>query len=41
MVRPHIATLTAQLLPLLTLVQDESGIALPLAALKKKFLDRN
>lgn len=41
MVRPHIATLTAQLLPLLTLVQDESGIALPLAALKEKFLDRN
>ena len=39
-VRPHAMSLAAQLMPLLELLQDESGIALPLAALKEKIRDR-
>lgn len=39
-VRPHIGTLTSRLLPLLALLQEESGIALPLEELKNRFADR-
>ena len=40
MVRPHAAVLMGQLLPLLTLLQEESGIELPSAALKDWIRDR-
>lgn len=40
-VRPHTAALARQVMPLLELLQQESGIALPLAALQEKFHDRS
>jgi hypothetical protein len=40
-VRPHAGALLAELVPLLELMQQESGVALPLAALQEKFRDRN
>jgi diguanylate cyclase (GGDEF)-like protein len=39
-VRPHTEFLLAELMPLLELFQEESGIDLPLAALKERFSDR-
>lgn len=41
LVRPHAALLAGQLMPLLNLLQDESGIELPLAALQERFRDRS
>lgn len=40
LVRPHAARLASDLLPLLALIEEESGIDLPLAALKEQFFDR-
>lgn len=39
-VRPHAGKLAAELLPLLALIERESGVDLSLAALKERFLDR-
>lgn len=38
--RPHAARLAAELLPLLALIEQESGVDLSLAALKERILDR-
>jgi len=40
-VRPHAGAYLAQLMPLLALLQEESGIELPLAALQERFRDRS
>lgn len=40
-VRPHLGLLVAEVMPLLEMVQEESGIELPLAALKERFRDRS
>lgn len=40
-VRPHVAVLAQQVMPLLRLLQEESGIELPLAALEERFRDRS
>lgn len=39
-VRPHVGKLAAELLPLLALIEEESGIELPLTVLKERFHDR-
>lgn len=39
-VRPHVGVLVADLMPLLELIQEESGVDLPLEALKERFRDR-
>lgn len=41
MVRPHTGLLVTEMMPLLELVQEESGIQLPLAALIERFRDRS
>lgn len=39
-VRPHAALLARQVLPLLRLLQEESGLELPLSALEERYRDR-